>query len=46
MPDGSDISPSMYRAVESYSDLMHGLYGTLRNGVNRRIDSIIKKLRI
>ena len=44
MPDGSDISPSMYRSIESYSDLMHGLYGTLRNGVNRRIDSIIKKL--
>jgi len=44
MSDGSDITPKMYRAVESYSNLMEGLYKTLRNGVEKSIDSIVKKL--
>ncbi len=44
MLDGSNITPDMYRSIESYSNLMDGLYKTLRNGVEKRIDSIVKKL--
>ena len=41
---GEKISTPMYRALESYIKLTDGLYSTLRSGVDKRIDSIIKKL--
>jgi hypothetical protein len=43
-PDGSPLTPNMYRAVASYVDLMDRMYYTLKNGVNKRIDSVIQRM--
>ena len=37
---------AIYRSLETYMELTDGLYQTLRNGVDKRIDSIIKKLEV
>jgi|ETNvirenome_6_85_1030632.scaffolds.fasta_scaffold07050_2 hypothetical protein len=42
--DGEEISDQMYGALENYMELSDGLYKSLRQGVDKRIDSIIKKL--
>ena len=45
-PDGSplDTAPHMLNALESYIGLMDGMYYTLRNGVNKRIDSVVERM--
>ena len=45
MPDGSPLSSEMRSAVTSYTELMDRMYYTLRNGVNKRIDSVIERLK-
>ena len=42
---GNELSTEMARAITSYTTLMDGLYSTLRNGVNKRIDSIAKRMK-
>ena len=46
-PDGSSLlgTPHLYNALVKYQSLMEGLYGTLRLGVDQRIDSIIKRMK-
>ena len=48
MEDGRPLSHSnnMYEAISSYMELMNGLHKTLRLGINSRIDSVIKRLKI
>lgn len=45
MPDGSPLSNEMRSAVTSYSDLMDRMYYTLKNGVNKRIDSVVERMK-
>ena len=46
-PDGSRLkdSPNLASAVTSYQNLMSRLYKTLRLGVNKRIDSVINRMK-
>ena len=43
--DGVELSRDMAQAVTSYVTLMDGLYDTLRHGVNKRIDSIVTRMK-
>ena len=45
-PDGTPLKESdhLYRAVVTYQKLMGRLYNTLRNGINKRIDSVIGRM--
>ena len=43
--DGVELSSDMAEGITTYVNLTDGLYNTLRNGVNKRIDSIIKRLK-
>ena len=45
MPDGSPLSNNMRSAMTSYTELMDRMYYTLRNGVNKRIDSVIDRMK-
>ena len=38
--------PKLYQAVDSYVRLMDNMYSVLRNGVDVRIDSVIKRLTV
>ena len=48
LPDGTPLSMDkrgyMFNAVTSYVDLMDRMYYTLSNGVNKRINSVIKRM--
>ena len=46
-PDGTSIkeSPHLYNAVVKYQNLMGRLYKTLRLGINKRIDSVIERMK-
>ena len=48
MTDGRSIieSDHMYNAILGYTQLMDGMYKTLRNGVDARIESVIKRLEV
>ena len=43
--NGNQLSNSMAKAITSYTTLMDGLYSTLRSGVDKRIDSIVKRMK-
>tara|TARA_R100001594_G_scaffold19101_1_gene37233 strand:- start:346 stop:3159 length:2814 start_codon:yes stop_codon:yes gene_type:complete len=43
--DGTDLNDNMSDAIITYSSLMDNLYVTLRNGINKRIDSIIDRMK-
>ena len=43
-PDGTEVSDNVYRALTSYTDLMERMYHTLRNGVEKRIQSVTDRL--
>ena len=45
MPDGSPVSGNMRSAMTSYVELMDRMYYTLRNGVNKRIDSVVDRMK-
>ena len=45
MPDGSRLTNNMKSAMTSYVELMDRMYYTLRNGVNKRIDSVIDRMK-
>ena len=42
--NGNQLSAPMAKAITSYNTLMDGLYTTLRRGVDKRIDSIVKRM--
>ena len=48
LPNGDKISDPQYRhmytAIDNYVKLMDGLYDTLRNGVEKQIQSIVNKI--
>ena len=45
--DGMKIQdPNLYSALSQYNNLMEGLHKTLRFGVDKRIDSMVERLRI
>ena len=44
--DGKRLSPNMYKALRNYNDMMENLYVTLRNGVDQRIRSISRRLKL
>ena len=43
--DGSDASDKMVQAATTYIELMDKMYFTLKNGVNKRIDSVIQRMK-
>ena len=45
-PDGNSLenSPHLAEAVVNYQNLMENMYKTLRDGVNKRIDSVLKRM--
>jgi len=45
--DGLKVQdPNLYKALSQYNNLMEGLHKTLRFGVDKRIDSMVERLRI
>ena len=38
--------PNLYKALSQYNNLMEGLHKTLRFGVDKRIDSMVERLRL